>query len=141
MTDIENLVINTISERVTAAFPEADVTGIYTDTPQTFPHVCVQQADKETYTRSLDGELQPHHETVFFSVDVFSAAGGERKSEAKAIMDLIDEVMAEMLFTLTSQSPTPNIDRTVYRITSRYRAVHGRGRTVGDDTVVQMYRD
>lgn len=141
MTDIENYVINQVSAAVTAAYPDADVLGFYVDTPSTFPCVCIQQSDKETYTQSLDGDLQPHHQTVYFSVDVFSAAENGRKTEAKAIAALVEETMANMRFTLTMSSPTPNIDRSVYRITSRYRAVQSAGHTVGDDTVVQMYRD
>ena len=78
---------------------------------------------------------------MYFSVDVFSAAENGRKTEAKAIAAIVEETMANMGFTLTMSSPTPNIDRTVYRITSRYRAVQSAGHTVGDDTVVNMYRD
>ena len=141
MTDIENYVINQVSVAVTTAYPNAYVLGFYVDTPSRFPCVCIQMSDRETYTRSLDGDLQPHHQTVYFSVDVFSAAENVRKTEAKAIAAIVEETMANMGFTLTMSSPTPNIDRTVYRITSRYRAVHGSGHKVGDDTVVQMYRD
>ena len=141
MTDIENYVINQVSLAVTATYPNADVLGFYVDTPSSFPCVCIQMSDRETYTRSLDGDLQPHHQTVYFSVDTFSAAENGKKAEAKAIAKLVDDTMANMGFTLTMSSPTPNIDRSVYRITSRYRAVQSAGHTVGDDTVVHIYRN
>lgn len=140
MTDIENYVINQISVGLSASFPSADVLGEYVDTPGTFPCVCVEQSDRETYTRSQDEALQPHHETVYFTVNVFSNSLSGKKAEAKAIMSAVEEIMENMNFTLTMCSPTPNLDRSIYRMTARFRAVHGNAKRIGDDDIVQMYR-
>lgn len=141
MIDIENYVIDRISTGLAVSHPDAEVLGEFVDRPERFPCVCAEQNDRETYTRSRDGSLYPHHETVFFSVTVFSAALGEKKAEAKAIMEDVVQIMESMKFTLTMCSPTPNVDRTVYRLTARFRAVHGNAKTVGDNEVVQMYRE
>lgn len=142
MTDIENYVINQISVGLAVSFPDAEVAGDYelTDPNGPFPRVCVSQSDRETYERSLDGSVKPNHETVYFTVDVFSNALDGRKAEAKAIMDAVDDIMTDMLFIRTMCSPTPNIDRSIYRLTARYRAVHADAKQIGDDDVVQMYR-
>ena len=141
MTDIENYVINQISEGLSVSFPEADVLGEYVDAPERFPCVCLELSDRETYIRSLDGDLQPHHETVYFTVNVYSNSLAGKKAEAKKLMALTDEIMTGMKFTRTMCSPTPNIDRSIYRISARYKAVHGNAKSVDGTDVVQMYRE
>lgn len=141
MVDIENYVIDRVTTGIADSWPDAEVKGEYVDNPGTFPCVCVTLDDSQVYERSLDGSLTPHHVTDFFTVQVFSNKKGLKKSEAKALMADVDEIMCAMKMTRTMCSPTPNIDRSIYRITARYRVVHDEGRDVDGVTVVHLYRE
>lgn len=141
MVDIENYVINQVTEDVALSFPEAEVLGEYVEKPERFPCACISLDDSSVYERSLDGSLFPHHLTDYFSVNVFSNKAGTKKSEAKALMAVIDESFCRLKMVRIMCSPTPNIDRSIYRITARYRVVHDEGRDVDGVTVVHLYRE
>lgn len=58
-----------------------------------------------------------------YEINVYSNKVGTKKSEAKAIMQLIDGMMYERNFTRIALTPVPNLeDATIYRLTARYRA-------------------
>lgn len=141
MVDIENYVIDQVTDDVALFFPEAEVLGEYVEKPERFPCACISLDDSSVYERSLDGSLFPHHLTDYFTVNVFSNKAGTKKSEAKALMAVIDESLCRLNMVRIMCSPTPNIDRSVYRITARYRVVHDEGRDVDGVTVVHLYRE
>ena len=141
MVDIENYVINQVTDGIALSFPEAEVLGEYVDQPKRFPCVCISLDDWPVYERSLDRSPLPHHMTAYFSVNVYSNKAGTKKSEAKALMAAVDEILCRMNMVRTMCSPTPNIDRSIYRITARYRVVHDEGRDVDGVTVVHLYRE
>lgn len=58
-----------------------------------------------------------------YEINVYSNKSNGKKSEAKEISNMIDGLMTDMLFTRTFRGQTPNIDRTIYRITLRYQGV------------------
>ena len=58
-----------------------------------------------------------------YEINVYSNKGNTKKSQAKEISNMIDGMMTDMLFTRTFRGQTPNIDRSIYRITMRYQAV------------------
>ena len=140
MIDIENIVINTLSKHLSTEYPTASLSGEFVEVPENFPHVCITQDDNSVYTRTLDNDLEEHHANIMFTVNVYSNSLTGKKSECKKIAAAVDECMSAMRFTRTMMSPVPNVDRSIYRITMRYKAVAGRGVSIGDDTVFQIYR-
>lgn len=140
MIDIENIVINTLSNYLSTEYPTASLSGEFVEVPENFPHVCITQDDNSVYTRTLDNNLEEHHANIMFTVNVYSNSLTGKKSECKKIASVVDECMSAMRFTRTMMSPVPNVDRSIYRITMRYTAVAGRGVSIGDDTVFQIYR-
>lgn len=122
MIDIENLVIDKIDTAVKAVFGTATVYGTAVEAPESFPCVTVQETDNATVTASQDIALLEHHARVNYQIDIYSTAG---KSQAKQILDIVDTTMQNMKFTRTMCGRTPNIDRTIYRITIRYTAIVG----------------
>ena len=132
MIDIENIVVNTVADKVYTVYPNADVTSDYNPTPSTIPCVFIYEVANTAYPQSFDDELKDHHVNVMYQADVFAL----KKSDAKKLRNLVNEAMQSMKFTRTYSSPTLNVDRTIKRYTSRYEAV------VGEltDNIYQMYR-
>ena len=141
MIDVENLVIDKISKAIGAsAYSNAFVTSEYTDSPSEFPCVSVVEADNYTYRKTQDNDLKEHHTNVMYEVNVFSNKKNTSKSEAKAIIEIVDTAFQNMKFTRTFKDNVPNKGKTIYRIVARYEAVIGEGFTRGDDTIFPVYR-
>lgn len=140
MIDIENIVINTIYAALTDAGISAEVSSVYKDTPETFPHVYARQIDNATLRSTQDTSLLEHHASVRFRVDVFSNKSVGAKEEVKTIANVVDLAMQTMKFTRAAFNFIPNYDRTVVRAYADYTAIVGEGRDVNGVTVHQMYR-
>lgn len=71
----------------------------------------------------LDTSESEKYSTVMYEVNVYSNKASGKKSEARAILKLIDGMMYDLNFTRIATTPVPNLeDSTIYRITARYRA-------------------
>jgi hypothetical protein len=140
MIDIENKVLSVVREAVLAQYPTASVCGEYVEVPASFPCVTVTEDTNYTYVYTKDEQLSEHHCEVQYAVNVYSDRQTGAKLEAKAIMNIADNAMQGMKFWRTMTRQVPNVDRTIYRLIARYRAVVGEPTQVGDDLVFQMYQ-
>ena len=140
MIDIENKVLSVVREAVLAQYPTASVYGEYVEVPASFPCVTVTEDTNYTYVYTKDEQLAEHHAEVQYSINVYSNKQTGAKLEAKAIMNIADNAMQGMKFWRTMTRQVPNVDRTIYRLIARYRAVVGEPTQVGDDLVFQMYQ-
>lgn len=140
MIDIENKVLSVVREAVLAQYPTASVYGEYVEVPASFPCITVTEDTNYTYVYTKDEQLAEHHAEVQYSVNVYSNKQTGAKLEAKAIMNLADNAMQSMKFWRTMSRQVPNVDRTIYRLIARYRAVVGEPTEVGNDLVFQMYQ-
>ena len=140
MIDIENKVFNDIAVPLREQFKGIYVVGEFIDLPNSFPCVTLVEEDNFTYTGSQDTSLQENHANIVYTVNIYSNKAKGKKTEAKAIADVIDNLMQDMKFTRTFRSQIPNTDRTIYRIIMRYSAIVSKGKTDGDSTVYQVYR-
>ena len=141
MIDVENLVVNTITNALLASeYSNTLVVSDYTDSPSEFPCVSVVEADNYTYRRTQDNDLMEHHTNVMYEVNVYSNKKNKSKSEAKAIMEIVDTAFQNIKFTRNFKSNIPNKDKTVYRIVARYEAVIGEEQTINGNKVYQVYR-
>lgn len=138
MIDIENKVIDTVIN----AFSGESVLVVseYVESPSEFPCVMVLMTGNSTYTRTQDNSLTEHHAKVSFQIDTFSNIKSGAKLEAKRLLDIADAAMQGMKFTRTYYNFFPNEDRSISRCVARYTAIVEKGKTVGNDTVYQMYR-
>ena len=60
---------------------------------------------------------------VMFEVNVHSNKSPGKKTECKAIMNVINDLLTSMNFRRLVMTPVPNMeDASIYRITARYRA-------------------
>lgn len=121
MIDIENIVFQKIAEAVEARFPDADVQNTYTEQPAAFPAVTVVEADNSVVKKMATLYKIENAASVMYEVNVFSSAAGGQKTEAKEIINLIDEVFGSYGFARTMKNQVPNFaDRRIYRIVARY---------------------
>lgn len=123
MIDIENRVFTPIAQAVRAEFSGASVTGEYVRAPSRFPHVSITESDNYMTLQHLDSADAEKYATIMYEINVYSNKASGKKSEAKAIMALIDQMMYSLNFVRIAMTPVPNLeDSTIYRITARYRA-------------------
>jgi len=125
LIDIENDVIEMVTKAVLEEYPEADVSGEYTELPASFPAVTVVEADNSILQRMRTENIE-NAAVVMYQVNVFSNKAAVRKEEAKAISNLIDEAFTSRGFTRIMRDQVPNLSNSrIYRIVARYAAVVG----------------
>ena len=123
MIDVESQIYTPIAEALRAAFPGIHVSGDYTLAPSSFPHVSIVEQDNYLSMAHADSGDTEKVATLMYQVDVYSNKGSGRKTEARSIMKVIDDLMYRKNFSRLSLSPVPNMeDTTIYRLTARYRA-------------------
>ena len=123
MIDVENIIFTTLATALRTAYTGIKVYGEYVETPAGFPCVTIVEADNAVYAPTRDLSGVEHHAEVMYEINIYTNKGDSKKSDAKKIAQTIDTLMGGMLFTRTFRGQTPNIDRTIYRITLRYKGV------------------
>lgn len=111
MIDIENEVYTRCATAIRSAFPQADVSGIFVNEPSTFPHVSIVMRDCSEWQGSRDSSYREKIVDAMFEVNVYSDRKDTPKSEAKAIMETISDVMRSINFTRTVMTPVENLAR------------------------------
>lgn len=123
MIDIESWVYDPIAKALRTEFSGINVTSEYVRAPSAFPHVSVIENDNYTAINELDTSETERFATVMYEVNVYSNKASGKKSEARAILKKIDEMMYARNFTRIAMNPVPNMEEsTIYRLTARYRA-------------------
>lgn len=124
MIDIENIVFDDVSTKVREKFPECSLAGEYVKSPSSFPFASIIEQENSAYMQTETSGSVENHASVMYEVNVYSNKKKGKKSECKAIIALIDEIMLGMGFTRVSLTPIPNMDdATIYRMVGRYRAI------------------
>jgi hypothetical protein len=131
MIDAENEIFSIVSTAVREVYANIYMTGEYVRVPHSFPCASLVEMDNSAYTESQTSSENENHAVLMYEVNVYSNKKNEKKSECKAIANLIDEQMAALGFTRMMLNPIPNIDdNTIYRMTGRYRAVISKDKTI-----------
>jgi hypothetical protein len=122
MIDVESAVFQKCADAFRAAYPNGFIAGEYVSQPPKFPAVMVVEMDNNVDERAIDNGNIENAVNVMYQVDVFSNLNKGKKAQAKAIIALIDEVLAQYRFIRTFCNPIQNMnDATIYRMTARYR--------------------
>lgn len=123
MTSPESFVFSKVAGILRAEYPNIFVSGEFVDSPAKFPAATIIEADNDVYKKMRTTTIE-NAAQLMYQVDVFSNKTGYKKSEAKAIMDTIDQQFAALGFTRTMCNPVSNLqDATIYRIVARYTGV------------------
>lgn len=122
MIDIESIVFSTVASALRETFPGIFVSGEYTDVPAKFPAVTIVEEDNSIVQRMRTTNIE-NAVTVMYEVGIYSNTVGYKKSEAKDILEVVDNEFAEMGFARILCNPVANLsDATIYRIVARYQA-------------------
>jgi hypothetical protein len=121
--DIENRIFNEIYNAVIAEYPNAKIESTLNLDPAEFPFVSVAETDNSTLTSTIDSNSYENHATLAYDVNVYSNKRAGRKAEAKAIFNIVDNVLIEWGFARLLVNPYTQDDSTKYRIMARYGAV------------------
>ena len=122
MIDHESAVFQKCADAFRAAYPNGYITPEYVSQPPKFPAVMVVEMDNNVDERAMDNGNVENAVNVMYQVDVYSNKNTGKKAQAKAIVALIDEVLAQHRFVRTFCNPIQNMnDATIYRMTARYR--------------------
>lgn len=123
MIDVEAKIYTPVAAALRANFLGIEVSGDYTKVPPKFPFVSIVEADNATSQNRMDTSDVERFATVMYEINVYSDKADGKKSECKAIMAFIDEIMYRMNFTRIALAPVPNLSKsTIYRMIARYRA-------------------
>lgn len=131
MINVENEIFNIVAKAVRAVYPDIYISGEYVNVPPRFPCVSIVEIDNSAYIKTqTDGSVENHAE-LMYEMNVYSNKTSGKKSECKAIAELIDNELAALNFSRMMLQPIPNIDdATIYRMTGRYRAVASKDNTI-----------
>ena len=143
MIDIENLIVTKVDTALTPlkqTYTDLKVVSDYIEVNEAFPLVSVVQSNNYTHLGTQDAELEDHAVNVAFEINVYTN-DAKKKSTAKEIASVVDAEMLNNLYTRTYMGQTPNVDRTIYRITMRYTAVVAAPVIDGESKTYQMYRE
>ena len=132
MIDIETILFSTIAGALREKYSNILVAGEYTDTPARFPAVTIVEIDNSVLQRMTT--YAPHMEnaaSVAYEINVYTNTIGYKKSEAKGIMQTIDDEFAKLGFTRTMCNPISNLqDATIYRMIARYEGIVDKDYTI-----------
>lgn len=131
MIDIEDKIFDLLDTKLKEYNPDIFMSSMYVDAPAEFPCVTVMQKSTTTNPRGLTQEGESEYDNVMFEVNIYSNKCGGKKSEAKAISDIIDSTLLNLNFVRIMSEPVPNLpDVRIYRIVSRYRATVDKNETI-----------
>ena len=103
-------------------FPDSFVSGEYTDVPAKFPAVTIVEEDNSIVQRMRTTNIE-NAVNLMYSANVYTNTVGYKKSEAKDIMETVDEEFTKLGFARTLCNPVANLqDATIYRMVARYEA-------------------
>lgn len=121
MIDPENIIFSTVATALRDKY-DVFVSGEYTDLPAKFPAVTIVQIDNAIVQRMRTTNIE-NAVSVAMEVNVYTNTVGYKKSEAKDIMETVDEEFTKLGFARTMCNPVSNLqDATIYRIVARYQA-------------------
>lgn len=122
MIEIESKVYSPIATALKAQYDGIYVTSEPAPTPPKDLAVSIVQQDSFSSPRKQDNTLTERYATVMFQVDVYCNQTSGKKSKAKEVMGIIDNMMFDMNFMRLSLTPVFMEDSGYFRLTARYRA-------------------
>ncbi len=123
MINIENQIITKVSTELSKTYKSIEVSSEEDRVPASFPFVSIIETDNYTYSSTIDSGSNENHVQVTYTVNVYSNKTSGKKSQAKKIMSVVDEVLLKLGFTRSMLNPVSMNDATICRYVARYSAV------------------
>ena len=122
MIDVESIVFSTVASALRAVYDDIFVSGEFTDVPAKFPAVTIVESDNAIVQRMRTTNIE-NAVTVMYEVNIYTNTVGYKKSEAKDILEVVDDEFSKLGFARVLCNPVANLsDATIYRIVARYQA-------------------
>ena len=127
MIDVESLLFNKIAGILRFQY-NVYVSGEYVDSPAKFPAVTIVEINNGVFQKMRTAAPNLENAvSLTYEVNVYTNSIGYKKSEAKKILETIDNEFSNMGFTRTMCNPVSNLqDATIYRIVARYEGIADR---------------
>lgn len=125
MIDYENKIFTDIYNAVIASYPNAFISAVEVLNEPTFPAVFVNFEDSAPTPRYVNSSRSEPFRDMVVDVNVYSNLQSGRRTQAKAIMAIIDAEMAAMGFVQSAMNPldlTNSRNKLVTRLFARYTA-------------------
>ena len=126
MIDVENYIYTQIRNAVKTAFPSASTSSTYNDTPDSFPHVSIEETDSYVPTETISTSDREFAANITYTVNIYTNTE-HAKSDAKDLAKTINDAFSALGFSRTMKQEMPNIDRTIYRLILRFQATVWKG--------------
>ena len=127
MIQAETDILNAVADEVETAFPGIFVSNVPMLIPAEFPCIAVYERDNAVDASKADSSHVEKFAVLTYVVEVCSNRRTGAKGEARAILDIADEVMYNLNFTRVGIVTNEFFaDADHYRITARYTAEAGR---------------
>ena len=124
MIDIENELYAVIRPALIENFPNITLTGEeLVNAPSSFPCVSIYEADNYSVVTTQDSGSNEKHVHLMYEVNIYTNKADSKKSQAKEILQCLDEIMIRKGFTRTMKQPVSMEDGTIFRFIVRYEAV------------------
>ena len=125
LIDIESFLFSQIAGALRSTYEGIFVSGEYVDSPARFPAVTIVESDNSVLPKMRTAAPNLENAvSMMYEVNVYTNSVGYKKSEAKDIMETIDNEFSKIGFTRTMCNPVSNLqDATIYRIVARYEGV------------------
>lgn len=130
MIDIEDDVIDILTEELENACPGITVASDESRVPEEFPFVCIHQIDDYTFTETRDSSNPENHIVSTFEVTIYSNASVGKKTECKRIFKIIDDRFLNWNFSRISKAYTTRNNGTQGFMAARYQAVVSQNKTI-----------
>ena len=124
MIDVESEIFTLVATALRAAFPGVYVAGDYVKIPPSLPCVMILEFENVPYRRTQTTSSQENHVAVIYDVNVYSNKTVGKKTEARSLLKVADDVLLGIGFNRSFTAPLPNYDdSTIYRLNARYEAI------------------
>ena len=121
MIDVENELFTVVATALRSSFSNIYVTGEAVDAPSKFPCVVFYEDDNYISQVDMDSSWDEKFAVLRYRVDIYSNKASGRKSEAKAIRAVIEQLLYRRNFTRFSSTPINDMSDNIYHVVTTYR--------------------
>lgn len=122
MIDIYNQIFEIVATALETSFPNIVIMDSLETVPSSFPAVVIEEADNYVNQRTSDSGNIENTVKVMYEIDVFTNKAKGKKSQAKQIHKVIDEILGGFNFRRMNRTFLPMADNTTLRLHSNYTA-------------------
>lgn len=119
MIDIESYVYSKVVDAITAASITADISGVYVESPEAFPHISIEETSNVNRLDCMGIAASEIKADLLYTINIYTNTA-TKKADAKRIASVVDTAMLGMGFRRSFSGNLPNLERTIYRLTLHY---------------------